>query len=48
MDICKNVTFKGQYAYYDYNEKENRGLPVVTLPRDFRANTGTLSLKYAF
>jgi hypothetical protein len=48
VDVCKNVTFKGQYAYYDYNEKENRGLPVVTLPRDFRANTGTLSLKYSF
>ena len=48
IDICKNVTFKGQYAYYDYNEKDPRGLPVVTLPRNFHANNETLSLKYAF
>jgi hypothetical protein len=48
IDVCKNVTFKGQYAFYDYNEKENPGLPLATLPRNFHANTGTLSLKYAF
>jgi hypothetical protein len=48
VDITKNLTFKGGYAYYDYNEKETRGLPVVTLPRDFHANTGTVSLKYSF
>ncbi len=48
VDITKNLVFKGGYAYYDYNEKETRGLPVVTLPRDFHANTGTVSLKYSF
>ena len=48
VDICKNVTFKGMYAYYDYNEKETAGLPIVNQPRDFHANTGTLSLRYAF
>ena len=48
VDITKNVTFKGMYAYYDYNEKETAGLPIVNLPRDLHANTGTLSLKYAF
>jgi hypothetical protein len=48
IDIAKNVTFKGNYAFYDYNEKESRGLPLVTLPRNFHANTGTISLKYAF
>jgi hypothetical protein len=48
VDITKNVTFKGMYAYYDFNEKETRGLPIVNLPRDFHANTGTLSVKYSF
>jgi hypothetical protein len=48
VDFTKNFTFKANYAYYDYNEKETRGLPVVTLPRDFHANTGTISLKYSF
>jgi hypothetical protein len=48
IDVCKNVSFKGQFAFYDYNEKENHGLPLATLPRNFHANTGTLSLKYAF
>jgi hypothetical protein len=48
IDVAKNVTFKGNYAFFDYNEKESRGLPLVTLPRNFRANTGTLSLRYAF
>jgi opacity protein-like surface antigen len=48
VDITKNLIFKCGYAYYDYNEKETRGLPVVTLPRDFHANTGTVSLKYSF
>ena len=48
IDVAKNVTFKGNYGYFDYNEKETRGLPLVTLPRNFHANTGTVSLKYAF
>ncbi len=48
LDVCKNVTFKGNFAYYDYHEKTPSELPLVTLPREFHANTGTLSLKYAF
>jgi hypothetical protein len=48
IDIAKNVTFKGNYAYFGYNEKETQGLPLVTLPRNFHANTGTVSLRYAF
>ena len=36
---------KGAWGYYDYNERGWQG-PVV--PRDFHANTGTLSLRYAF
>jgi hypothetical protein len=48
IDVCKNITFKGNYANFDYNEKETQGLPLVTLPRNFHANTGTISLKYAF
>ena len=48
IDVVKGVTFKGNYSYYDYNEKETLGLPLVTLPRNFHANTETISLKYAF
>src|SRR6266702_1562430 len=48
IDVVKNVSLRGNYAFFDYNEKELRGLPLVTLPRNFRANTGTVSLKYAF
>lgn len=38
-------TAKGAWGYYDYNE---RGWEGYVLPRDFHANTGTLSLRYAF
>jgi opacity protein-like surface antigen len=50
VDIAKGVTFKGNYAYYDYNEKEgNLSLfQLVALPRNFHTNTGTVSLKYSF
>jgi hypothetical protein len=48
VDITKRVTFKGMYAYYGFNEKETSGLPIVNAPRDFHANTGTVSLRYAF
>jgi hypothetical protein len=40
----KNLAFKGGWNYYDYNEKSN---PGPTLPRDFRGNTFTLSLRYS-
>jgi len=46
LALNKNVTFKGGYNYYGYNEKSNPG--VIAVPRDFHANTGTLSLKYSF
>ncbi len=48
IDVAKGVTFKGNYSYYDYNEKETQGLPLVTLPRNFHANTEMISLKYVF
>ena len=48
IDVCKNLTFKANYAFYDYNEKETQGLPLVTLPRDFHANAGSVSMKYSF
>jgi hypothetical protein len=50
VDLCKGVTFKGSYSYYDYNEKEDN-IPLaqlVALPRNFHTNVGTLSLRYAF
>jgi opacity protein-like surface antigen len=48
IDVAKGITLKGNYSYYDYNEKETLGLPLVTLPRNFHANTETIYLKYAF
>jgi hypothetical protein len=48
IDVAKSITFNGNYSFYDYNEKETPGLPLVTLPRNFHANTGTVSLKYVF
>jgi hypothetical protein len=50
VDIAKGVTFKGAYAYYDYNEKEGNVLlnQLVALPRNFHTNTGTVSLRYSF
>jgi hypothetical protein len=53
--LARGVSFKGTWAYYDYNEKGIAGLTVGSLggvgpvlPRDFHANVGTLALKYAF
>jgi hypothetical protein len=52
FNIAKGLTFKGNYAYYDYNEKEGNllitGNQLVALPRDFHTNVGTVSLKYSF
>lgn len=42
--LQKNLAFKGGWNYYDYNEKS---LPGPTLPRDFRGNTFTLSVRYS-
>jgi hypothetical protein len=43
VEISKNLVYKAGWNYYDYNEKS---LPGPTLPRDFRGNTFTLSLRY--
>jgi hypothetical protein len=41
--VSEKVTFKSGWNYYDYNEKSN---PGPTLPRDFRGNMFSLSLRY--
>ncbi len=54
IGVAKNVTFKGKWMYYDYNEKGDLGVvgalgglgPIA--PRKFHANVGTLALKYSF
>jgi hypothetical protein len=48
IDVAKSLTLKGNYSFYDYNEKETMGLPLATLPRNFHANTETISLRYVF
>ncbi len=50
VEVAKGITLKGYYGYYDYNEKEGNVSPnqLVALPRNFHANMGTISLKYAF
>jgi len=44
IGMAKNLAFKGGWNYYDYNEKS---APGPTLPRDFRGNSFTLSLRYS-
>ena len=44
IEMAKNLAFKGGWNYYDYNEKSAAG---PTLPRDFRGNSFTLSLRYS-
>ena len=44
--LSRGFAFKGNWAYFDYNEKADFQGPVV--PRDFHAHTGTLALKYSF
>jgi hypothetical protein len=44
FEITKHLAYKTGWNYYDYNEKGN---PGPTLPRDFRGNTFTLSLRYS-
>jgi len=46
IELTRTVSFKGAYNYYGYNEKSSN--PGFVTPRDFHANVGTLSLKYAF
>jgi hypothetical protein len=44
--LTKTVSAKAAWNYYGYNEQGVTGPP--TLPRDFHANSATMSLKYAF
>jgi len=44
VDLTKNLTYKAGWNYYDYNEKS---APGRSLPRDFRGNAFTLSLRYS-
>ena len=44
IELSKNLTYKTGWNYYDYNEKSD---PGPTLPRDFRGNVFTLSLRYS-
>ncbi len=46
IGLTRNLAFKGMWRYYNYHEKSNPGIYI--LPRDFQANTGTLSLRYSF
>jgi hypothetical protein len=47
VEVCKGMTLKGTWTYYDYNEKDVQNASVL-LPRDFHTNVGTVSLKYTF
>jgi hypothetical protein len=43
VELTRNLIYKTGWNYYDYNEKSNAG---PTLPRDFRGNVFTMSLRY--
>jgi hypothetical protein len=45
IDVTHRVTWRAAWGYYGYDD---RGAAGPTLPRDFTAQTGTVSLKYAF
>lgn len=44
VELSKNLTYKTGWNYYDYHEKSSAG---PTLPRDFRGNVFTVSLRYS-
>lgn len=44
-EVSKGFTFKTNWNYYDYKEYSDGG---PTLPRNFRGNVVTLSIRYAF
>ena len=44
VELSKNLFYKTGWNFYDYNEKS---APGPTLPRDFRGNVFTMSLRYA-
>jgi hypothetical protein len=43
-EFAKHFTYKTNWNYYDYHEKSN---PGPTLPRNFRGNAFTLSVRYS-
>ncbi len=46
--IAKGLTWKTDWGYYGYNEKESTVPIDLFAPRDFRGNMVTLALRYAF
>jgi len=56
VQVTKGIFFKAEYAHYGYNEKSpetaaslyNGTTWIGVPPRDFRAHTGTVSLRYQF
>lgn len=44
IELSRNLTYKTGWNYYDYNEKS---APGPTLPRDFRGNVFTMSVRYS-
>ncbi len=48
IDLYKGLSWKGSWAYYGYNEKEQLGPLDFTGPRDFRGNMVTIAIRYAF
>jgi hypothetical protein len=44
VELSKHLIYKTSWNYYDYNEKS---APGPTLPRDFRGNMFTVSLRYS-
>jgi hypothetical protein len=45
LDVTNRVTWRAAWGYYGYDD---RGPAGPTLPRDFTAQTGTVSLRYSF
>ncbi len=48
VELAKGLTWKANWTYYGYNEKEQLVPVDATGPRDFRGNMVTLALRYAF
>jgi len=53
IGVARNLAFKGNWAYYNYDERDKAGVvgqggagPIAG--RKFHANVGTLALKYSF
>ncbi len=48
VELYKGLSWKAQWNYYGYNEKETPLAVDFTGPRDFRGNIVTLAVRYAF